>query len=196
MNPLNSNEINNIIKQQGLNLLVVSYGGSMSNTLVNVLEKNNYTCKTKIWHNILCHCPHYIDIDIPIIYVYDNPIKSFLSMKKRGHGYWDINQKKLSNSNNIKLSDENLIKLMLDQFNSWTHIKRPNVLIIKSSELFEKTIVDKLETFLQKKIFHFPISYSEPKTTHVDIENFKSNNLFKKYSLAINKVNVFKIVGI
>jgi len=75
------NNINDIIKREGLNVLVISYGGCCSNTLVNCLEKNNFKCNTQIWAKILCHCPQYIECDIPIIYIYDNPIKSFLSMK-------------------------------------------------------------------------------------------------------------------
>ena len=124
----NLDNVNNIIHNEGLNLLVVSYGGSCSNTLVNVLEKNNYICNTPIWREILCHCPEYVEINIPIIYIYDNFIKSFLSMKKRDIGFWDINQKKMSNDINIVLSDENLIKLMINQFNNWTNIKRDNIL--------------------------------------------------------------------
>ena len=124
----NLDNVNNIIHNEGLNLLVVSYGGSCSNTLVNVLEKNNYICNTPIWREILCHCTEYVEINRPIIYIYDNFIKSFLSMKKRDIGFWDINQKKMSNDINIVLSDENLIKLMINQFNNWTNIKRDNIL--------------------------------------------------------------------
>ena len=123
--------INNMILKKKLNLLVVSYGGSASNILVKYLEKNNYKIRTKRWKKILCHCPEYIKVDIPVIYIYDNPIKSFLSMKKRGEGFWDINQQKLSNDENTVLSDENLLKLMINQFSGWTNIRNNNVLIIK-----------------------------------------------------------------
>ena len=182
------NNINYIIKNEGLNLLVVSYGGSCSNTLVKYLEKNNYKCKTPIWYKLLCHCPHYIEIDIPIIYIYDNPIKSFISMKNRGKGFWDVNQKKMTNNNNVDLSDENLLKVMINQFNSWTNIKRDNVLIIKSCELFQISIVNKLEKFLKKKIHYFPILYKNPKSSNINIENVK---LIKKYDLEIYKINNF-----
>jgi len=46
------NNINDIIDKEGLNLLVVSYGGSCSNTLINILEQNNYKCNTNIWRRI------------------------------------------------------------------------------------------------------------------------------------------------
>ena len=188
------NDINNIIKNEGLDLLVVSYGGSASNALTTSLEKNNYKIRTKTWHNILCHCPHYIDIGIPIIYIYDNPIKSFISMKKRGTGFWDINQQKMSNNKNINLSNENLIKLMINQFNSWTDIKRDNVLILKSCELFTNNIVNKLENFLKRKIYHFPIQYNTPKTNIKNIQDIESIKLFKKYKLEIDKINNFSNV--
>ena len=185
------NNIEEIIENEGLDLIVVSYGGSCSNQLVYTLELNNYKCKTKIWIEILCHCPHYIKTNIPIIYIYDNPIKSFLSMKRRSNGYWNVNQRKLSNNNNVALSDENLIKLMINQFNSWTNVKRDNVLVIKSCELFENNIVNKLEKFLNKKIYHFPISYKKPKTNIEVIENENDKNLFEKYKLEINEINNF-----
>jgi hypothetical protein len=82
----NLNNANDIIKSEGLDVLVISYGGCCSNILVDYLEKNNFKCRTEIWDKILCHCPEYIECDIPIIYLYDNPIKSFLSMKNRGKG--------------------------------------------------------------------------------------------------------------
>jgi len=185
------NNVQTIIKEEGLNLLVVSYGGCVSNTLVNELEKNNYNCNTKVWRDILCHCPKYIEIDIPIIYIYDNPIKSFISMKNRNHGYWDLNQRKLSNNNNADLTDENLIKLMINQFNSWTNVKRDNVLIIKSCELFEDSIINKLEGFLKKKLYNFPIVYNKPKTDITNNINIELLPLFEKYKSEIDKINNF-----
>jgi hypothetical protein len=185
------NNVQTIIKEEGLNLLVVSYGGCVSNTLVNELEKNNYNCNTKVWRDILCHCPKYIEIDIPIIYIYDNPIKSFISMKNRNHGYWDVNQRKLSNNNNADLTDENLIKLMINQFNSWTNVKRDNVLIIKSCELFEDSIINKLEGFLKKKLYNFPIVYNKPKTDITNNINIELLPLFEKYKSDIDKINNF-----
>ena len=182
--------IKDIIHNEGLNLMVVSYGGSCTNTFTKKLIDNGYKCNTKIWADILCHCPHYIEIDIPIIYVYDNPIKSFLSMKNRGKGFWGTNQKKMSNDTNVVLSDNKLIELMINQFNNWTNIKRSNVCVIKSCELFENNIVDKLEFFLKKKLYHFPIPYKNPKT---NIESIKSIKLFEKYKLEIDRINNFVI---
>ena len=112
-------------------------------------------------------------------------------MKKRGAGIWDVNQKKLSNNLNTKLSDENLLKLMIDQFNVWTSVKRNNVLIIKTNELFKQDIVNKLENFLKKKILHFPIEYKSPKTTTKDMEEFKLTNLYKKYKVEIDTINKY-----
>lgn len=178
--------INYCINKEGLDLLVVSYGGSCSNILVDTLEKNNYKCKTNIWCQLLCHCPKFININIPIIYIYDNPIKAFMSMRNRGHGFWDINQKKLSNNNSCPLSDEHLLTCMINQFNSFIN---KNVLIIKSSELFQENIVNKLETFLNKKIYHFPILYKAPKTNINEISNELLIQLFNKYKLEIDAIN-------
>ena len=62
--------ISKIIKKEGLQILVVSYGGSSSNTLVTTLEKEGYTCQTDIWNKLICHAPKYISCSIPIIYIY------------------------------------------------------------------------------------------------------------------------------
>lgn len=187
----NFDNIQKKITTEGLNLLVVSYGGSCSNILVNCLEANKFVCKTEIWHKFLCHCPKYIECDIPIIYIYDNPIKSFISMKNRGDGYWDVNQQKLTNNKDVELSDENLLKSMIEQFNSWTSVKKNNVLILKSCELFKYDIVNKLETFLNKKITNFPIEYQRPKTNVNNISNQDLLALFEKYKCEIDKINNF-----
>ena len=185
----NLNNINDIISCEKLELLVVSYGGSCSNTLVDLLQKNKFICRTKTWGLILCHCPHYIECNIPIIYIYDNPIKALISMKNRG--LVAINQAKMSNDENVTSSDENLLRVMIQQFNSWTSVKRNNVLIIKSSEIFEDKIVNKLETFLKKKINHFPVKYIPPKTNIDDISDIELTKLFEKYKLEIDTINNF-----
>jgi len=185
----NLDDANNIIKSEGLDLMVVSYGGCATNTLIDALEKNNYKIRTQTYNDILCHCPYYIKIDIPIIYIYDNPIKSFMSMVKRNKGFWDINQQKMSNNKKVDLSNENLLKLMINQFNSWTTIRKDNLLIIKTCELFENSIVDKLENFLKKKLYYFPIPY---KTPQINVKNINENNqLIKKYKFEIDKINNF-----
>jgi hypothetical protein len=97
----------------------------------------------------------------------------------------------MSNNKNVDLSNENLIKLMINQFNSWTNIKRDNLLIVKTCQLFENSIVDKLEKFLKKKLYYFPIPYKTPK---IDVKNINENNeLFKKYKFEIDKINNFII---
>ena len=112
-------------------------------------------------------------------------------MKNRGEGIWDINQQKMSNDINVILSDKNLIELMIKQFNNWTNVKRHNVCVIKSCELFEHNIVDKLEFFLKKKLYHFPIPYETPKTNIESIDSIENNELFEKYKLEIDKINNF-----
>ena len=179
--------ISNIVNQEKLNICVISYGGSCSNILGDTLKKNGYVYETKIWNKILCHCPEYIELDIPIIYIYDNPIKSFLSMKKRGKGIWDVNQTKLSNNYNIELSDENLLKFMIKQYNVWS--KATNILIIRANELFTNDILDKLKLFLKNdKLKHFPIKYIEPATNSYTI-NSNEYELFKKYQNEIEEID-------
>ena len=117
----NLENLQTIVKKEKMNVAVICYGGCCSNTLVDVLEKNGYTCRTEIYDKILCHCPIYVDINIPVIYLYDKPIKAFMSMKKRGKWWWDMNQQKMSNNKYVNLSDEKLLQLMIKQFHSWTN---------------------------------------------------------------------------
>jgi hypothetical protein len=115
-----------------------------------------------------------------------------MSMKNRANKPWITNQKKLSNNTNVDISDENLLKLMINQFNEFTNIKSDNVLVINSKELFEDTIVNKLENFLGKKLYGFPIEYIKPKTDINNIEDIQLLELFKKYKSDIDIINNFK----
>lgn len=180
--------ITETIKNEKLQICVVSYGGSCSNQLVSTLIENGYCCKSHSWDKILCHCPQYVKLNIPIIYIYDNPIKAYLSMKNRGKGFWDLNQKKLSNNTDVPLSDENLLKLMIKNYNIWTKTRDQNVLVVKSRELFDTSIVDKLKKFLKNdKLQHFPIPYVVPRTntaTHSDSDT----KLFLKYKTELDEI--------
>ena len=185
------------IKNEGLQICVVSYGGSSSNTLTNVLESNNYKCTTPIWRSILCHSPELINTNIPIIYLYRDPRCAFLSMKKRGKGYYDINQQKLSNNKNIQLSDENLLILMIKQFNTWTSKNVKHVLILKYEELFINDISNKLKIFLKNNnLKYFPIQYKTPKFTgeNLDNLNIQYKLLFDKYKNEIDYINNYKVI--
>lgn len=162
--------INQVIQQEGLEVCVVSYGGSRSNTLVNALAENGLRCRTRVWGDILCHCPHHFRAPIPIIYVYDDPMKALQSMKRRGREFWNVNQMKLSNNRNVEFSDENLLRLMVQQFKSWTSRRDRNVLVVKSCELHEPPIVQRLETHLARKLSGFPIPFraSDPAPNDLD----------------------------
>lgn len=193
MKILDLNNIQNIIKNEKLEVCVISYGGSGSNILVDTLEKNNYICRTESWNNILCHSPTLINIDIPIIYIYRDPKEAFLSMKKRGIEFWGVNQQKLSNNLDIKLTDENLLVLMIKQFYNFTEEKKDNILIIKYTDLFQHNILDKLKIFLNNKnLKYFPIEYIKSKNNIKDIEeNVKI--LFQYYQTYIDYINNYDV---
>ena len=76
---------------------------------------------------------------------------------------------------------------MLKQINTWININKSNVLILKSSEIFEEPILDKLQTFLKKDLHSFPITYIKPKTS---LENLDRDELmlFQKYKKNINTI--------
>ena len=184
--------IMNIVKKEKMDICVISYGGCASNTLVKRLEDNGYKCKTESWKKLLCHCPKFIDIDIPIIYIFENPIKAFLSQKRR-KGVWSVNQEKMSNNKNIKdKSDENLLRLMIKQFKVWIkHEQKPNVLVLNTSEIFSSSIVNCLQNFLKKKhLKYFPIPYREPSINIKIIQHLDYTYvyLFNKYKNQINMI--------
>ena len=171
------NKIDDIIKSEGLEIVVISYGGCGSNQLVDILEENGLKVKTDIWHKILCHSPYPLE-NHKMIYIYRNPIHAFLSMKRRGQGFYDVNQRKLSNNNNKKLSDETLLKLMILQFYRFINYKRENLLIINYEEIFKDDIKLKLENFIGKKLKNLPI---EKKKTNLEINKKIINTEYLEY---------------
>jgi hypothetical protein len=177
-----------------MDVIVVSYGGSGSTTLSNILTKNGYKFEDDhMYIKYLCHYPDYISLDIPIIYIYDDPKHSLLSMRRRGDGIWNINQDKLGLLKPTKHehSDENLLRLMIEQFHNWTSEEHDNVLVIHTRELFQQSIKTKLDKFLKKDLKHLPVSYIKPKTnmSHVTQDDIE---LFNKYSSYINHINNFQ----
>lgn len=186
--------INKEILKEKLDIAVICFGGCSSNSLNDMLEKNGYKTRSKTYNKILCHCPSPIKLDIPVIYLYRDPKEALLSMKRRGKGYWDINQQKLSNSTNINYSDGNLLRLMIQQFNKWTSFKKNNMLILKYEELFDETINNKLATFLNNdKLSNLNIIYKTPhiNSSVVDTIDFNFKQLFEKNKKEIDYINNF-----
>jgi hypothetical protein len=167
VNLKNINEVNCIIKKEGLEICIVSYGGSGTNELVNILEKNGYKCRTPIWDKLLCHCPDPINIDIPIIYIYRNIVDAFFSTKRRGYELWKINQQKLSNNLDTVFSDKNFFELMIKQFVKWKKSNLKNVLFINYKDCFNENIKIILQNFLNNNnLQYLPFIYKAPKTIY------------------------------
>ena len=170
-----------------LDIMVVSYGGSGSNTMTNYLCSLNFKCKSPTWHRIFCHFPEPLDcFKIKCVYIYDDPRISFMSMKRRNCGCWDVNQQKLSNNKEIELSDENLLKLMIKQFMAWTKNPRKNIFIISKNDFFSEKIND-LFNFLNISPEVYPL-WKKPH--EYDFNKYK--NLFKKYEKEINYINNYR----
>jgi len=186
--------INKRIREEKLELCVVSYGGCGSTSLIEELMSNGINCKTGSWHALLCHCPVKVNMIIPIIYIYRDPVKAFLSMRRRGEDYYSVNQQKLSNNMNCKKSDEHLLSLMIKQFYEWTNEKAANVLIIKYDELFCIGIKEKLEVFLNKELLNFPIKHISPIVDDDVVRNLNTQDkeLFKKYKKYIDHINLYQ----
>jgi len=184
--------INQILKDEGLEICVISYGGSGSNELTDILELNGYKCRTSTYHNI-CHCSIPIEIDIPIIYIYRNMIDAFFSQKRRERkmGHWSINQQKLSNNKNTKLSDRNFLNLMTNQFISWKNSNLQNVLFLNYNECFDENIKTKIGNFLKNNnLIGFPFTYKEPKTKYnINEIDPRLKKLFLEYQHIIDQTN-------
>ena len=191
---LSADNVNQRIREETLELCVVSYGGCGSNSLVDELMSNGINCKTSSWQTLLCHCPVKVNMIIPIIYIYRDPVKAFLSMRRRGGNYYSVNQQKLSNNMNCKISDEHLLCLMIKQFYEWTHKNAANVLIIKYDELFSIDIKEKLEAFLNKENLKFNIKHIPPFIDDDVVANLNTQDkvLFKKYKKYIDYINLYQ----
>jgi hypothetical protein len=188
------NKLYEAVTSEKLDIAVVSYGGSSTNTLIDTLEKNGYKCHSPVYDNLLCHCPEPVDLDIPIIYIFRNPIEALLSMKRRGKNIWDINQRKLSNSLTQKYSDRNLLHLMIRQFNNWTSCHYNNILFLRYDDIFKPDVVDLLKKFLKNdNLLHFPINFIRPHITNNIVKTIdkRLHNLFDEYEDDIKKINDF-----
>jgi hypothetical protein len=133
-------------------------------------------------------------LDIPVIYIFRNPIEAFLSMKQRGRKIWKENQCKLNNSYTTKCSDRNLLQLMIQQFNKWTSCNYNKILFLRYDDLFKDDVVDLLKNFLKKDdLQHFPVHFIKPHITGNVIETVdkRLHNLFVEYENDIKKINNF-----
>jgi hypothetical protein len=189
-------DVSKLVRTEGMDVCVVSYGGSCSNTLADVLTKNGVKCRTRLWDLMLCHCKEALSLDIPTIYIFDEPKKSFLSMKRRS-GLLNTNFRKLSNgAGDTPFSEEAMLGLMFEQFRNWSAAaqKDPSkVLMVRSKELFESAIVDRLASFLNKpreSLVELPVKYRAP-ATKLDTMSESHRKLFTRFEDEIARVNTY-----
>ena len=141
--------------------------------------------------------PTYIDnLSVPVIYLYTDPIKGFLSQKRRGEGFYDINQQKLSNNKDAPLSDDNLLTLMIRQFHSFTGPetqearKSGRLLILETKDLFSSVGRKKIEDFLGKRVVTgLPLHFVEG---NVKEENIQEIKILLEKKEDINEINKWK----
>ena len=137
------------VKNDGLEVCVTSYGGCCTNVLCEILNNCGIITNTPVWGDILCHSPCYVELGIPIIYLYDHPVKSFLSVKRRGK-LIQMNYAKMTNNLNSVYTPEKMLRSMINQFHTFADTKRDNVLVLHSKELFQPGIASKIISFLTK----------------------------------------------
>ena len=185
------NKLDYFIKRDKLDVGIISYGGCGSNCLTDFLKNNGYKVKSPIQNKILCHCPVIPNSNLKFIYIYRDPKKAFLSQYRRKPKIWGINQKKMSNNNNVKLSNENLLRLILFHFKTWTSVKKNNILILKYNDLFKESGQNKIKKFLNNnKLKNFPKYVVKNKTE--ELINPEIEELFKKYKEQIDYINNYE----
>lgn len=193
------NNIKNLVKEDGLKVCITSYGGSCSNALCDILNECGLTTNTFVWGSMLCHSPCYMDLGIPIIYIYDHPVKSFMSVKRRGLS--KANYAKITNNPNSVYTPEKMIRSMINQFHSFTRENRDNVLVLHSKEIFQPGIAAKISDFLIKngineKIYNdlngkLPLIYKHP--SHKDNElTIGLAYIFSRYKKEIQRIAQYK----
>ena len=159
------------VKKDGLEVCITSYGGCCTNVLCEILNDCGITTNTPVWGDILCHSPCYVELGIPIIYLYDHPVKSFLSVKRRGK-LIQMNYAKMTNNLNSVYTPEKMLRSMINQFHTFADKKRDDVLVLHSKELFQPDISSKIISFLtknglDKKVYNelnlkLPLIYKHP----------------------------------
>ena len=179
----NLSKIPFLIVEDKLDICVISYGGTGSNNLVNLLRDNGINSRTKNWEEYICHCPEYFYSKVPVLYIYSDPRLALTSMYKRGKDIYEVNQIKLSNNKKVNFSEENLLKLMINQFKNWyKHKNEPNIYFIKSERLYTNEFYIFIKSLLnvETELSGFPLAYKVPFNTLETIP-IEYNDLFKKY---------------
>ena len=105
------------IKDEELDVWICGPGGCASNLLSQYLEEHHsLRTRTKAWHQLLGHFYKPLPCDIPKIFIYTDPVYTFCSLHRRGHGFWGTNQYKLANDEHIKPSNDYLFQLIFTCF--------------------------------------------------------------------------------
>lgn len=193
------NNIKNLVKEDGLQVCITSYGGSCSNALCDILNECGIITNTPVWGSMLCHSPCYMELGIPIIYIYDHPVKSFMSVKRRGLS--KTNYAKLTNNLDTVYTPEKMMRSMINQFHTFTKYDRHDVLVLHSKEIFQPGIAAKISDFLIKngineKIYNeldgrLPLIYKHP--SHKDNElTIGLAYIFSRYKKEIQRIAQYK----
>lgn len=177
------NYIKKSVQLEQLDCCIISFGGCGTHYLVNHLEKKKLKIKTNIWSNYLCHYSNLIELPIPIIYLYRDIRKAFISQLR--NNFANKNYEMLNTISKRKYSDEHFFIAMYEQFEKF--ITADNIYKIEYNELFSKDKMTNLYQFLKIKNDSFESLFIQPKT-------FKFNNyqnIFDKHQDKINYVNSF-----
>ena len=170
-----------------MDIILCSFGGCYSEVLANYLENNNYRIETDLYHKLLCHLPSVIKTNKPIIYLYRD-IRDAFNMVKYGRiGSYDFNIKKLSNDKNVIISDENLLKLMIQQFNNFTkNIENNNkILFLSYDDMYTEKGLELLREFLDNNNLEKIVN------TSIEKKYKFPDKLYVKYKEDINNILKF-----
>jgi len=175
--------IKKTIQLEKLDCCIISFGGCGTHYLANNLQEKNLIVRSATWVNYLCHYPKYIELNIPIIYLYGNLREAFISQLR--NNFAKKNYKILNTVVKRKYSNENFFLSMYEQFERF--IENKNVVKITYKDLFNKVKMIDLYKFLNIKDHSFSKLYDKPNQFNYD--NYKI--IFDKHEDKINYVNSF-----
>lgn len=161
-----------------LDVWLVSPGGSGSTTFNTWLTKNGYNIINHTWRKIGCHHGIPLNLKIPIIYLFADLSKAYMSVsrrKSRRDSPYFTNQRKLTNNYHCQISETNLWKSMKNQIENWVFLEdfvfTSDILIIKQNDLYTEKGKILVEKLLGRSFMDFPIE-QERKS---QINNFDDN---------------------
>jgi len=164
---------------ENLDVWVVSYGGTISNTFSRDLESMGFRVRTPAWRDKLCHGgPHLAaKSPVPVLYLFRDPRAAALSQLRRGT-HWQTNQRKMTARTDYYRPEapRSTLMMTMEHFDlSWQNAPpQADVLGIHAVKLYQKQLShahhELLRDVLGPKFRHVALSDYAPTPPKVPTE--------------------------